>query len=161
MEIEERGDSRGHGSGSDGLKIEGPAFGPGETIRIPAELAPGVYEIECFVAEHDDMGMRATLIVSRGAPLVRIDPRPAEGQIEIADFAFAPTPIEVSAGTTVTWTNLDPTAHTVRASDGSFDSGTLGSDARFETTFERAGTFAYFCRIHPTMCGSVRVREPG
>jgi plastocyanin len=161
MEIEERGDSSGHGSGHDGLKIEGPAFGPGETIRIRAELASGVYEIECFVAEHDDMGMRATLIVRRGAPLVRADPAPAEGQIEIADFAFAPTPIEVSVGTSVTWTNLDPTPHTVSASDGSFDSGTLGSDARFETTFERAGTFAYFCQIHPTMRGSVRVGEPG
>ena len=161
MEIEERGDGSGHGSGHDGLKIEGPAFGPGETIRIPTELAPGEYEIECFVAEHDDMGMRATLIVRRGAPLVRVDPGPVEGQIEIADFAFAPTPIEVSVGTTVTWRNLDPTAHTVSASDGSFDSGTLGSDARFETAFERAGTFDYFCQIHPTMRGSVRVRGPG
>ena len=161
MEIEERGDSSGHGSGHDGLKIEGPAFGPGETIRIPAELASGVYEIECFVAEHDDMGMRATLVVRRGAPLVRVDPEPAEGQIEIADFAFAPTPIDVPVGTTVTWSNLDPTAHTVSARDGSFDSGALGSDARFETTFERAGTFAYFCQIHPTMRGSVRVGEPG
>jgi plastocyanin len=160
MEVEERGDSSGHGSGDDGLKIEGPAFGPGETIRIPTELAPGVYEIECFVAGHDDMGMRATLIVRRDAPLVRVDPGPAEGQIEIADFAFAPTPLEVPVGTPVTWTNLDPTAHTVSASDGSFDSGTLESDARFETTFERPGMFAYFCQIHPTMRGIVRVEEP-
>ena len=79
MEIEERGgDSSGHGSGHDGLKLEGPAFGPGETIRIPTELAPGVYEIECFVANHDDMGMRATLVVRRNAPLVRVDPEPAD-----------------------------------------------------------------------------------
>ena len=161
MEIEERGESSGHGSGPDGLKIEGPAFGPGETIRIPTELAPGVYEIECFVAEHDDMGMRATLVVRRGAPLMRVDPGPVKGQIEIADFAFAPTPVDVPVGTPVTWTNLDPTAHTVSASDGSFDSGTLEPDARFETTFERPGTFAYFCQIHPTMRGTVRVEEPG
>jgi plastocyanin len=161
MEIDERGDSSGHGSGHDGLKIEGPAFGPGETIRIPTELAPGVYEIECFVAEHDDMGMRATLIVRRGAPLARADPGSAEGKIEIAGFAFAPTPLDVPEGTSVTWANLDPTAHTVSASDGSFDSGTLESGARFETTFDRPGTFAYLCRIHPTMRGTVRVGEPG
>ncbi|MCD6020721.1 MAG: hypothetical protein K0R20_431 [Actinomycetia bacterium] len=161
MEIEERGDTSGHGSDHDGLKIEGPAFGPGQTIRIRTELAPGVYEIECFVAEHDDMGMRATLIVRSGAPLVRVDPGPAEGQIEIADFAFAPTSLEVPVGVSVTWTNLDPTAHTVSASDGSFDSGTLESDARFEITFERPGTFAYLCQIHPTMRGTVRVGEPG
>jgi plastocyanin len=120
-----------------------------------------VYEIECFVAEHDDMGMRATLIVSRGAPLARADPGSAEGKIEIAGFAFAPTPLDVPEGTSVTWANLDPTAHTVSASDGSFDSGTLESGARFETTFDRPGTFAYLCRIHPTMRGTVRVGEPG
>ncbi len=157
MEIQERGDSSGHGSGHDGLKIEGPAFGPGETIRIPIELAPGVYEIECFVAEHDDMGMRATLVVRRDAPLVRVAPEPADDRIEIAGFAFAPTPLDVPVGSVVTWANLDPTTHTVSARDGSFDSGTLEPNASFETTFERAGTFAYFCQIHPTMRGSVRV----
>ena len=158
MEIRERGDSSGHGSGhDDGLKLEGPAFGPGETIRISTELTPGVYEIECFVAEHDDMGMRATLVVRRDAPLVRVEPEPADDRIEIAGFAFAPTPVEVPVGSVVTWANLDPTAHTVSADDGSFDSGTLEPNASFETTFERAGTFAYFCQIHPTMRGSVRV----
>ena len=159
MEIEERGDSSGHGSGHDGLKIEGPAFGPGETIRIPTELAPGVYEIECFVAEHDDMGMRATLVVRRDAPLVRVDPEPAEDRIEIAGFAFAPTPLRVPVGTVVTWTNLDSAAHTVSARDGSFDSGTLEPNSRFEATFDRAGTFAYVCRIHPTMRGTIRVTD--
>jgi plastocyanin len=161
MEIEERGDSSGHGSGHDGLKIEGPAFGPGETIRIPTELGPGIYEIECFVAEHDDMGMRAMLIVRPNAPLVRVDPTPAADRIEIAGFTFAPTPLRVPVGTVVTWTNLDPAAHTVSARDGSFDSGTLEPNSRFEATFDRAGTFAYVCRIHPTMRGSVRVEDPG
>ena len=161
MEIEERGESSGHGSGHDGLKIEGPAFGPGETIRIPTELAPGVYEIECFVAEHDDMGMRATLIVRRGAPLVRVDPGPVEGPDRDRRLRVRTDADRGPVGTPVTWTNLDPTAHTVSASDGSFDSGTLEPDARFETTFERPGTFAYFCQIHPTMRGTVRVEEPG
>jgi plastocyanin len=161
IEIREQGDSSGHGSGHDGLKLEGPAFGPGESIRIPTDLASGVYEIECFVAEHDDMGMRATLIVRNGAPLLRVDPRPAGDQVEIAGFAFAPTPLQVPVGTVVTWANLDPAAHTVTARDGSFDSGTLEPDVRFETTFARAGTFDYFCQIHPTMRGSVRVEEPG
>jgi plastocyanin len=157
IEIEERNDSSGHGSGHDSLQVEGPAFGPGETIRIPTELAPGVYEIECFVANHDDMGMRATLIVRRNAPLVRVDPEPADGGIEISGFAFAPTLLEVPVGSVVTWDNLDPTAHTVSARDGSFDSGPLDPNGRFQTTFERAGTFAYLCQIHPTMRGSVRV----
>ena len=159
IEIREEGDNSGPGSSHDeGLKMEGPAFGPGETIRLDADLAPGVYEIECFVAEHDDMGMRATLVVRRNAPLVRVDPpedRP--DRVEIGDFAFSPATIEVPLGTEVTWENADPTPHTVTARDGGFDSGALDPGSRFAATFDRAGTFAYFCQIHPTMTGSIRV----
>jgi plastocyanin len=162
IEIEEEGDNSGPGSGDDRFKVEGPAFGPGEAVRIPMELAPGVYEIECFVAEHDDMGMRGTLIVRPGAPLVRVEQHPAgSDRVEIGDFAFSPTHLEVEVGSEVTWTNADPTAHTVTARDGSFDSGTVEAGAGFETTFERLGTFAYFCQIHPTMRGSVHVVERG
>ncbi len=154
MEIEDQ-DSSGHGSG-DGFKLEGRPFGPGETVRFRMELSPGVYEIECFVAEHDDMGMRTTLVVRPGAPLVRVRP-PATDGVEISDFAFAPRTIEAAVGDEVTWTNLDPAAHTVSARDGSFDSGRLEPDAAFRWTFERPGTYAYRCRIHPTMEGTVRV----
>ena len=160
MKIEEKGDhsGSGHSGGGDRSEVEGPAFGPGESVRIPLDLAPGVYEIECFVAEHDDLGMRATLIVRRGAPLLRLDPKTvAPDAVEIGDFAFSPTSISVESGTEVTWRNGDPTAHTVIARDGSFDSGTMGSGSEFAVAFERAGTFEYFCQIHPTMAGTVRV----
>ena len=158
IEISEEGDNSGHGSHEDGLKMEGPAFGPGETIRLDADLHPGVYEIECFVAEHDDMGMRATLVVRPNAPLVRAEaPQDRPDRVQIGDFAFAPTAIEVPVGTEVTWENADPTPHTVTARDGGFDSGTLDPGSRFAATFDRAGTFAYFCQIHPTMTGSIRV----
>jgi plastocyanin len=158
IEIREEGDNSGHGSHDDGLKMEGPAFGPGETIRLDADLAPGVYEIECFVAEHDDMGMRATLVVREGAPLVRVEaPQERPDRVEIGDFAFSPPTIEVPVGTTVTWENADPTPHTITARDGGFDSGTLDPGSRFAATFDRAGTFAYFCQIHPTMDGSIQV----
>jgi plastocyanin len=158
IEIDERGDNSGPGSShDDGLKMEGPAFGPGETVRLRADLAPGVYEIECFVAEHDDMGMRATLVVHPDASLVRVEQPSDPGRVEIADFAFSPGSVEVAAGTTIAWRNADPTAHTVSASDGAFDSGTLDPGVGFETTFSEPGTFAYFCQIHPTMRGSVRV----
>ncbi len=161
MEIEERGDHSGSGhGGGDRYKVEGPAFGPGDTVRIPLDLAPGVYEIECFVAEHDDRGMRATLIVRPGAPLVRVSEPTAPDGVEIADFAFSPGEIEVGIGSEVTWRNVDPTAHTVTARDGSFDSGTVDPGSAFSTAFELSGTFRYFCQIHPTMQGTVRVVEP-
>ena len=163
MEIEEEGDhsGSGHSGGGDRFKVEGAAFGPGESVEIPLDLAPGVYEIECFVAEHDDMGMRATLVVRRDAPLVRVDPKAdTPDRVEIGDFAFAPTPISIESGTEVTWRNDDLTAHTVTARDGSFDSGTMDPGSEFATAFEGPGTFEYFCQIHPTMQGTVRVVDP-
>ncbi|MDP2326663.1 MAG: amidase [Dehalococcoidia bacterium] len=64
----------------------------------------------------------------------------------------------VAAGTTVTWTNDDaPTPHTVTAADRSFDSGPVGA-APFSHTFATAGTFAYACKIHPSMTGTVTVQ---
>jgi plastocyanin len=163
MEIREESDNSGPGSSDDGgLKLEGPAFGPGETVRLPADLPPGVYEIECFVSEHDDMGMRTTLVVRPNAPFVQAEDAAAQpGRVEIADFAFAPETVEVQAGTEVTWSNADPTAHTVTARDGAFDSGPLDPEDHFATTFETPGTFQYFCQIHPTMRGLVRVVGSG
>ena len=78
-------------------------------------------------------------------------------QVAVIDVAFRPADIEVAVGTTVDWTNDDPFAHTVTARDGAFDSGTMDSGAVFAQTFSEPGTFEYFCAIHPSMIGTVRV----
>lgn len=68
----------------------------------------------------------------------------------------------VKAGTKVTWTNKDGTAHTSTSSAATpvWDSGNLAKDAAFSYTFAQAGTFAYKCMTHPTtMLGIVTV-EP-
>ena len=81
--------------------------------------------------------------------------------VTIQDFAFAPESIEVEAGTTLTWSNGDGVTHTVTsgadgASDGTFDESVEGGESA-EISFGEAGTFAYFCAIHPTMTGEVVV----
>jgi plastocyanin len=81
-----------------------------------------------------------------------------DAAVTIQGFAFEPDTVEVSAGTTVTWTNGDTTQHTVTAGDGSFDSGVLPPGAAFSRTFDAAGTFAYACAIHPGMTGTIVVR---
>jgi plastocyanin len=150
------GDHSGHGNGE--LKLEGPEFGPNDVVRIHANLRPGVYELECFVADHDDLGMRATLIVRPSAPLIRQQPASVDpDEVAIAGFAFSPDRLEVEPGTEVSWTNDDPAAHTVTADDGSFDSDTLESAERFSFRFDRPGTYRYACSIHPAMRGTVRV----
>jgi len=77
--------------------------------------------------------------------------------VAIVDFSFDPGSVAVDAGGTVTWTNQGPSAHTVTADDGSFDSGTLDAGASFSFTFASAGTVSYHCAIHPNMVGSVAV----
>jgi plastocyanin len=77
----------------------------------------------------------------------------------IADFAFDPDPVSVKVGQSVTWTNADPFAHSVKAGDGSFDSGSLAKGQAFTTTFSAPGSYSYLCGIHNSMTGTVVV-EP-
>jgi plastocyanin len=80
-----------------------------------------------------------------------------EGSVDIADLAFSPDILTVAVGTTVTWENSDGLPHTSTSDDEVWDSGTLESGGEFSFTFEEAGTFGYFCEIHPSMNGSVVV----
>jgi plastocyanin len=81
--------------------------------------------------------------------------------VAIADFQFTPADITVKVGDTVTWTNNGPSAHTVTADDGSFDSGSLAQGKTFSHTFQTAGTFSYICTIHPFMKAQVVVQSGG
>lgn len=77
--------------------------------------------------------------------------------VEIKNFAFGPGSLSVTAGTTVTWTNNDTVAHTVTATGGGFDSGTISPGETFTFTFADAGSFDYVCSFHPNMTGTIVV----
>ena len=86
--------------------------------------------------------------------------RPAA--VEIRTFRFAPSPLEVEAGTTVRWTNRDDIEHTVTAGtpealEQSFDGSLAKAGDTFEHTFAEPGTYVYFCRRHTSMTGRVVV----
>jgi plastocyanin/uncharacterized cupredoxin-like copper-binding protein len=158
MESQTRRDSSGSGSGSDQrFKVETGRFGPGETLHLRLDLDPGLYKIECFVANHDDLGMEILLEVRKNAPLVR-EGTTADNEVAIRGFAFSPAMLTVPVGTEVVWTNGDPTEHTVTAEDDSFDSGPVAAGRAFSRRFEQAGSITYFCAIHPSMRGEIRVR---
>ena len=76
----------------------------------------------------------------------------------LTNTAYAPNPITIAAGDTVSWTNNDTEAHTSIGDDGSWNSGTIAPGATFNRTFTSAGTFTYHCSIHPNMIGTVTVR---
>ncbi len=78
----------------------------------------------------------------------------------IQGFAFNPQIMNINQGTTVTWTNLDSSAHTSTsdpASTEQWDSGTLSQGDTFSHTFNRVGTFTYHCQIHPSMTATINV----
>lgn len=84
---------------------------------------------------------------------------PAVLSVNIQNFAFTPSVLNVKVGDTVTWTNLDAATHTVEADAGAFKSGNLSTGLTFRHTFTAAGTFAYHCGPHPSMTGSVVVSQ--
>jgi plastocyanin len=80
--------------------------------------------------------------------------------VTIQGFAFSPQVITVKEGTTITWTDMDSTAHTVTSVSGptSFNSGDLTpSGGTFQFKFSEAGTYNYHCMIHPSMTATVIV----
>jgi uncharacterized cupredoxin-like copper-binding protein len=151
------GSNRGPGGGEDDrFEIEAPTFGPDDTIRIKANLPVGLYEIECYVADHNELGMRTLLRVRRDAPFVR-PKTAAQGRGPDQGLCLRPADRQAKAGEKISWRNGDPTDHTVTAKDGSFDSKPLASGKGFVVTFSRPGQYPYFCAIHPTMTGTIRV----
>lgn len=84
-------------------------------------------------------------------------PTPETRAVQIQGFVFSPADITVTAGTIVEWTNLDGSAHTATANDNAWDSGTLSQNAKFSRAFSTPGTFAYKCKFHGSMTGTVTV----
>ena len=84
---------------------------------------------------------------------------------DTADGCFIPSPVTIPMGGTVTWENNDTAAHTATGGSategpsGVFDSSLIMAGSSFSHTFEDAGTFDYFCMVHPWMAGAVIVED--
>ncbi|HEY1013799.1 MAG TPA: plastocyanin/azurin family copper-binding protein [Herpetosiphonaceae bacterium] len=87
---------------------------------------------------------------------------PPAAQADIQTFQFKPGRLEVKAGTTVTWTNRDAIEHSVTGGTppnpaGTFDSGFFTQGESRSFTFDEPGEFAYFCKRHNSMVGTIVV----
>ena len=78
-------------------------------------------------------------------------------EIGIDNFQFAPSPLRVRAGTSVTWINNDDVPHLIVSKQGKFTSPVLDSDQKFTTTLKTPGTYDYYCSLHPKMQGKLVV----
>ena len=101
----------------------------------------------------------ALLLTGSGAVKANAQQAPAKNvEIKIDNFSFAPGTFTVAAGTTVTWINHDDIPHTVVSTDGVFKSKVMDTDEKFSYTFTKAGTYPYYCSVHPKMTGTVVVK---
>lgn len=85
-----------------------------------------------------------------------------DSSVEIKNHAYSPATITVKVGTTVTWTNQDGVRHDVVATNASADAPSSELLARGESysfTFNKPGTYDYYCTPHPYMKGKVIVTE--
>jgi plastocyanin len=83
----------------------------------------------------------------------------ATTEVSIDNFTFSPKTLMVPVGTTVTWINHDRVPHVVTSADDQFKkSPVLKTGQRFSNAFVSAGTYSYFCSIHPRMTGKIIVK---
>ncbi len=112
-------------------------------LAVVALVAPGA----AFLAFGREAGARS----AHAARATRI--------ITIDNFTFGADKVTVDRGTEVTWVNRDDMPHTVVSTAKAFASEALDTDQTFTHTFAEAGTFDYFCSIHPRMTGRVVVEK--
>src|ERR1700739_74042 len=101
------------------------------------------------------------LLLFAGSPSVAANtdrPSAANAAVKIDNFVFGPQTITVPVGTTVTWINSDDIPHTAVSTDGVFRSKVMDTDEKFSYTFTKAGTYSYYCSVHPKMTGQVLVK---
>jgi plastocyanin len=110
-------------------------------------------------------------LTSRKSTVVSTLPRtPFENKVLIGDEEskkpFNLSPINITVGNKIIWINTDVETHTVTSGfpdnnstkGKEFDSGNLNPNQIFEHRFNKAGTYSYFCMIHPSMTGVVNVK---
>jgi len=106
----------------------------------------------------------AFAIVVPGLVLVPLAASAANTSAQIVNCAgtpswcFSPKPIQITVGSTVTWTNGTAPTHTATSDTAAWGTGNIAPGATSSAiSFPTAGTFTYHCAIHPSMTGSVIV----
>ena len=143
-----------------GETFDSSLINPGSKFQVDtSKLDLGDYEYMCIVHPW----MTATLTIEEPHEPVMaqvVIPSGASTQ-KIGQIYFDPNHIEIEIGTTVKWINNDEVVHTVTSGtpengpSSIFDSSMMNPGSSFEYTFNSAGTFDYFCMVHPWMTGSV------
>src|SRR5213080_4914835 len=110
-------------------------------------------------------GLSVTVVLAIAAVLM-VHPTRAKGEeakaaateVSVDNFTFGPETLTVPVNSTVTWVNKDDVPHVIASNDGLFKSKALDTDDKYSYTFSKAGSYSYYCSIHPKMIGKVVVQ---
>jgi plastocyanin len=119
------------------LRVASVRFAPGRTLIVAMLLGPIIGAMLAFGA---------------------VAAQDATNVITIDNFTFSPKELTIAVGTTVKWVNHDDIPHTIVEKKTTFRSKALDTDDSYSFTFTSAGTFDYFCGLHPHMVGQVVVK---
>ena len=121
----------------------------GETVELEEEV---IIEEEEEVMMEEPQTLHVEMPVGTSVP-----------GCEETNSCFSPADITINVGDTVHWMNVDTSAHTVTGGSpadgpsGVFDSSLVMADATYAFTFDEAGSYDYFCMVHPWMTGTITV----
>ena len=82
-----------------------------------------------------------------------------DASISILNYKFVPETLTVKVGTKVTWKNADQIPHGVATKEKLFRSPAIDTNETWSFTYDKPGTYAYFCTLHPYMTGTVTVTQ--
>lgn len=88
----------------------------------------------------------------------RSEDKSSATKVQVDNFSFGPDTLTVPVNSTVTWINKDDVPHVVASNDGLFKSRALDTDDKYSFTFTKAGTYPYYCSVHPKMVGKIVVQ---
>jgi amicyanin len=118
------------------IRLAAARFTPGRAVVAAVLLGPAVGALLAFGA-----------VAAQEENVVTID-----------NFTFTAPELTVAVGTTVKWVNHDDIPHSVVDKSKAFRSKALDTDDAYSFTFASAGTFDYFCGLHPHMVGKIIVK---
>ena len=139
----------------------GTAPSPGP-MKVPADQLRSVLGITHvnYVASNHTLAVVDSTLAMGSSSRARLDKTADRLEVKIDNFSFAPKSLTVNIGATVTWTNRDDIPHNVVSTDKKFSSPVLDTDQSFSFRFQEPGSYAYFCKIHPMMTGTIVVDSP-
>lgn len=127
-------------------------------VLAAAFIAAGI--VGSVVWSNTDANSAAAPSTTVVGPGTTVAGAPATGEqaVSIKDFSFNPASLSIQVGDSVTWTNDDGPAHSIKSGDHTFDSpGPIDPASSFSFTFTTPGSYTYICGIHPSMKGTVVV----